>query len=239
MPKYLLEHKDLGTVLVNLHPTARKIIARWGEPFLEVTVPKYATDEKILEALDAIAPNLLARRQLRKEVRFHEMQVIEMSGLKVTIILQNDKPDLVLAKQYAPSKIYIGVGRNRDIDDPGTIRSISKGLRTIAQRNAANYLLPRARQLAEIHGCHPTGWKISYGARILGKCDVNGVINISYMTMFLPDELRDYIICHELAHLTEFNHSPRFHQLCDQYVGGREKQLIAQLKAFQWPLLRK
>lgn len=35
------------------------------------------------------------------------------------------------------------------------------------------------------------------------------------------------------------NHSERFHRVCDTYLGGREKELVAKLKAFAWPLERK
>ena len=239
MPKFLIDHDVLGKVLVTIHPTARKFIARRGDEYLEVTVPKYATQEKIMEVLDQLAPQILDSCKSRNEVRYYESQVIDIAGVIVTITRQNHSPQMVFASQHEPLVATIMVGTDCDLDNSSTIRTISKGLKLIAKRNAAKILLPRARQLAEIHGCHPSGWQISSGSRILGKCSGEGVINLSYMTMFLPAELRDYVICHELAHLSEFNHSPRFHQLCDQYVGGREKQLIAQLKAFHWPLLRK
>lgn len=59
------------------------------------------------------------------------------------------------------------------------------------------------------------------------------------MLVFLPLELSDYVIYHELAHLTEMNHSPRFHALLDSYLGGREAELVRKLKGFVWPVLRK
>lgn len=63
-------------------------------------------------------------------------------------------------------------------------------------------------------------------------------ISLSAITMFLPPHLRDYIVCHELAHLSEMNHSARFHEICNGYCGGREKSLQKELKAFRWPILR-
>ena len=56
--------------------------------------------------------------------------------------------------------------------------------------------------------------------------------------MLLPAELRDYVICHELAHLSEMNHSPEFHRILNGYLGGREAELVAALKAYKWPVLR-
>ncbi len=43
-----------------------------------------------------------------------------------------------------------------------------------------------------------------------GSCSRKGNLNFNYKILFLPAYLRDYIIVHELAHLTELNHSPRF-----------------------------
>ncbi len=43
-----------------------------------------------------------------------------------------------------------------------------------------------------------------------GSCSSKGRINFSYKIALLPPHLADYIIVHELCHLGEMNHSPRF-----------------------------
>ena len=49
--------------------------------------------------------------------------------------------------------------------------------------------------------------------RCWGSCTELGNLNFSYKILFLPAELRDYIIVHELCHLRELNHSKRFWNL--------------------------
>lgn len=59
-------------------------------------------------------------------------------------------------------------------------------------------------------GCAHGRIAIKDTARSWGSCSHSGNLNFSYKLLFLPRELAEYVVVHELCHLTEANHSPRF-----------------------------
>jgi predicted metal-dependent hydrolase len=46
-----------------------------------------------------------------------------------------------------------------------------------------------------------------------GSCSSSGNLNFSSRLLFAPEDVQDYVIIHELAHLIELNHSDRFWKL--------------------------
>ncbi len=51
-----------------------------------------------------------------------------------------------------------------------------------------------------------------------GSCSALGNLNFNYKLLFIPRDLADYVIAHELCHLQEFNHGPRFWALLAQVM---------------------
>ena len=60
-----------------------------------------------------------------------------------------------------------------------------------------------------------------------GSCSEKTGIRISWRLIHAPPRLLDYVVAHEMAHLVEMNHSPRFwavvERLCPDYRAARDE----------------
>ncbi|MEM9823594.1 MAG: SprT family zinc-dependent metalloprotease [Bacteroidota bacterium] len=66
---------------------------------------------------------------------------------------------------------------------------------------------------------------LKYNQTNWGSCSAKGNVNLSTRLLFAPDDVIDYVIIHELAHLIELNHSSRFWKLVsDAMPNYREKE---------------
>ena len=170
-------------------------------------------------------------------VSFRFGQAIECFRCRVVIEPQHTHAGYIL-NHWEGDTLHLQPNESADLDDESIKHTISKVISRAMEDRARMTLLPFAHQVANELGLQPAGFEVGRGMRKLGHCTKGRIIQLSRNLMFLPEVLVRYIICHELAHLTHMNHSPQFHALCDQYCGGKEKELERQLRQFHFPILK-
>ena len=65
---------------------------------------------------------------------------------------------------------------------------------------------------AEKLGVNYRAYALSSAATRWGSCSSDGKIRLNWRLIHFPLSIIDYVVAHELAHLREMNHSPRFWQ---------------------------
>ena len=112
---------------------------------------------------------------------------------------------LVLDPRAAPVTIVDGEIRVRG--DPAHLpRRVIDYLKALAKREFA----ARARALAARLGKSVTRVGVRDPKSRWGSCSSRGSLSFSWRLVFAPEAVVEYVVAHEVAHLVEMNHSPRF-----------------------------
>lgn len=111
---------------------------------------------------------------------------------------------------------------------------------TAWQQREARLLLPErlATQVSRLgEAWRPVDLRLRHMRSRWGSCSRDGRVTLNTALLHADPACIDYVICHELAHLREFNHGPRFHALMDQFCPDwpQRKRLLEQ-QATSWGL---
>ena len=97
---------------------------------------------------------------------------------------------------------------------------------------AKQVLTDRTFAYAKDMRLQPTAVKVNSAKTRWGSCSNKGSINYSWRLIMAEEEIIDYVIVHELAHLKELNHSPRFWAIVESILPDYKKRQ-KKLKEFQ------
>ena len=71
---------------------------------------------------------------------------------------------------------------------------------------------------SEQMGVTPTGFKVTAARRRYGSCSGKNSLCFSCFLMNCPEEAVELVVVHELCHIREKNHGPRFYALLERYL---------------------
>jgi len=101
-----------------------------------------------------------------------------------------------------------------DVADPSACRAaLCRWLR----RKARKELAPRLAGLALRHGFEYRRVSVRQQRTRWASCSRRGTISLNARLLFVPPEVVDYVLLHELCHTRELNHSRRFWTQLEAY----------------------
>ncbi len=115
---------------------------------------------------------------------------------------------------------------------------LGKMIRRAVRRRALSLFETRLHHYAQQMGLPPPVLGLSSARTRWGSCSLKSGIRINWRLIHLSQHLIDYVIVHELAHLIEMNHSPRFWAVVSQaYPDWRKARDTLKVRGREIPLL--
>ena len=149
---------------------------------------------------------------LPRPVPFTEGAVVPVLGVPHRIRRSLDR---------AAPPVTIADGEIRVRGEPAHVpRRVRYHLATLARDELAQ----RARPLAAQIGRKIVRVTVRDTKTRWGSCSSTGNLSFSWRLIFAPEEVVDYVVAHEVAHLAEMNHGPRFWRLVDSLAPGHARQ---------------
>jgi predicted metal-dependent hydrolase len=194
-------------VEVRRHPTARRMTLRVSRTKHAVimTVPmncNLADAGNFLHThLDWVRRHLCAVPQ---PVAFAHGETIPFRGLPHKIVFNGERGHDFLVRVEA--------------DRPGLPRLVVAGTTEGAPRRLANWLTQQAteeidrrvRHHATQLGVRPKRIVLRDQSSRWGSCSTTRVLSFSWRLILAPPNVLDYVAAHEVAHLSQMNHGPKF-----------------------------
>ena len=101
----------------------------------------------------------------------------------------------------------------------GGLEFLNRRIEDWFKRQARFHLTRKVEAYAEALGVKVRRLTIRDGASRWGSCSSNGALSFSWRLVMAPPFVLDYVAAHEVAHLREMNHGPRFWRLVERMVG--------------------
>jgi predicted metal-dependent hydrolase len=200
------EHSDV-VEFVRVRTARRYILRVRPDGSLRVTIPRGGSRA---EAVAFVGRHLEWVARERNRVRTERAPVCWTHGS--TILLAGES-HTVEVDRIGESLIARYADRAVRVENVLNVRpEIERDLRVLA----ADRLVPRLRQLAAELGFQIGRVTIRNQRSRWGSCSRSGAIALNFRLVQMPPAISDYVLIHELMHLKEQNHGPRFWALVER-----------------------
>ena len=134
---------------------------------------------------------------------------------------------VVLPYRGAPHRLELAVGGGGVVRAeagrllvPGPAPELAARLRSFLRHDARARLAPACDRHAAALGLGYSRLTLRDTRSRWGSCTEGGRLMFSWRLAMAPPEVLDYVAAHEVAHLAEMNHSPRFWALVERLRPG-------------------
>ena len=192
---------------VRVRRARRYILRVTPDGTFRVTIPRGGSRA---EAVAFVGRHLGWVSRERARVRRERAPVIWTHG---SPILLNGEPHIIEVQVSGGSLVARYARRIVPVPSADNVRpEIERDLR----RLAIERLVPRVHELAARHGVQVRRVMIRNQRSRWGSCSRSGTIALNFRLVQMSDAIADYVVIHELMHVKQQNHGPRFWALVER-----------------------
>ncbi len=196
-PVRIRRHRQARRYTLRIHAATREII---------LTMPPRGSVREAKEFAQKNGGWIAARlRRLPEAAPFADGTLLPLRGVQHRIVHRPGRRGTVWPETGADGEALLCVAG----DAPHINRRIGDFLR----REALRDLEISSRRAAERFGVAIKRISVRDQWSRWGSCSTTGVLSYSWRLILAPPFVLDYLAVHEVAHLIEMNHSPRFWKL--------------------------
>ena len=179
---------------------------------LRVTAPRWLALRDIEQAIRGKEAWILSKLRLRQErasqrrdlqMQWRDGACLPYLGGALTLRLR-PAPVAAVHHDQASGELAVHLPGNLQED------ALKDMVKDWLQRQARQLFAQRLPLYAERLGVQYRAFTLTSARTQWGSCTAAGMIRLNWRLMHFSQEQIDYVIAHELAHLREMNHSPRF-----------------------------
>lgn len=187
-----------------------------------VHAPEGISDEKIRQVVES-------KRQWIYEKTGHPQKYQDLPHAPGKELVSGESA-LYLGRQYRIEVVKAGLAAiqfaQRFLIPATESEKRAEALRAWYIGRAKGKIIPRVRIHVRALGVDIAGVKIVDNRFRWGSCTLNDNVNLNWRLIKAPMFVIDYVIVHELAHLIEANHTPRFWNIVRTQAPTMEKAKV-------------
>jgi len=227
------EGPDVPAYSVRVSARARSVSLRvLPETGLEVTVPKRFDHAQIPGIVRENREWIEKAQQEAREREAFESRQWPPAALELAAIDQSVEVEFRPLDNASDTWKAVLEGDRLIISSPGGLcqprSAVAKLVSTLLKRKARQFLQPMVALHAQEQGMRYRKLSIRGQRTLWGSYSSSGTLSLNYKLLFLPPDLVDYVILHELAHTRHMDHSSDFWDLLEIMSPGA-KSLDSQL----------
>ena len=174
--------------------------------------------------------------------RFDNGDRIDFAGRTYRIVTHPIKSGYKIKASLDETRLEIHIassGKSGENTAESYAHQAAEAVETLLMTLAKSWISERAAHFASQMSLYPKAVKISRARTRYGSCSSKGSLNFCWRILLAPNEVADYIIVHELAHLAQLNHSKAFYAIVEQAMPdykNAQSWLKRNAALLEWPV---